>query len=141
SPGRGSSRVSCSSPGRGSSSSPGSGGYHTRLKKEKQQGRLQFAGLWRLPHTAGPGGRKQEIDRRSVAREEAGDRPFQQIWERNLRPRGQSRRRRGGAATAECSRRMEGVGDTIGLSGACHRLSVRSLLRPSQQYSTASPLR
>ncbi|RRT53417.1 hypothetical protein B296_00033469, partial [Ensete ventricosum] len=67
--------------------------------KGKQQGRLQFAGLWRLPHTVGPGGRKQEIDRRSVAREEAGDRPFQQIWERNLRLRGQSRRRCGGAAT------------------------------------------
>ncbi|RZS07531.1 hypothetical protein BHM03_00038386 [Ensete ventricosum] len=58
---------------------------------------------------AGPGGRKQEIDRRSVAREEAGDRPFQQIWEHNIRLRGQSRRRRGGAAIAECSRRMEGV--------------------------------
>ncbi|RZR86319.1 hypothetical protein BHM03_00013500 [Ensete ventricosum] len=67
--------------------------------KGKQQGRLQFAGLWRLPHTVGPGGRKQEIDRRSVAREEAGDRHFQQIWERNLRLRGQSRRRCGGAAT------------------------------------------
>ncbi|RRT83923.1 hypothetical protein B296_00003406 [Ensete ventricosum] len=58
---------------------------------------------------AGPGGRKQEIDRRYVAREEAGDRPFQQIWEHNIWLRGQSRRRRGGVAIAECSRRMEGV--------------------------------
>ncbi|RZR97019.1 hypothetical protein BHM03_00026122, partial [Ensete ventricosum] len=32
-----------------------------------------------------------------------------QIWERNLRLRGQSRRRCGGATTAECSRRMKGV--------------------------------
>ncbi|RWW58934.1 hypothetical protein BHE74_00034162 [Ensete ventricosum] len=46
SPGRGS-RVSCSS--------SGSGGYHTRLKKGTQQGMLQFAGLWRLPHTAEEG--------------------------------------------------------------------------------------
>ncbi|RWW76599.1 hypothetical protein BHE74_00015302 [Ensete ventricosum] len=125
-------RVNCSS--------PGSGVCHTGLKKGKKQGRLQLAGLWRLPHTVRPGGRKQEIDRRSVVREEARDHPFQQIWERNLRLRGQSHRRRGGAATAECNRRMEGVGDTISLSGACHWRSIRSLLQPSQQYSAASPL-
>ncbi|RRT61002.1 hypothetical protein B296_00017810, partial [Ensete ventricosum] len=78
----GSSRVSCSS--------SGFGGCHTRLKKGTQQGRLQFAGLWRLSHTAEPGGRKQgfggyhtrlkkgkqEIDCRSV---------------RNLRLRGGSK--------------------------------------------------
>ncbi|RRT31688.1 hypothetical protein B296_00057063, partial [Ensete ventricosum] len=161
--------------------------------KGKQQGELQFTGLWRLPHTAeegdlagrrwkvakgaskprapnqgsswcseepvllllqqgqqtqtdsAPGAwsaapegmsvaaedstvagnrrqhygrqhrRKQEIDRRSV---------------RNLRLRGQSRRRRGGAATVECNRRMEGVCDTIGLNGpATDALSARCCSR------------
>ncbi|RWW47713.1 hypothetical protein BHE74_00046267 [Ensete ventricosum] len=95
---RRSSGIHCSSPGRGSSSSPGSGGCHTRLKKGTQQGRLQFSGLWRLPHTARPGGRKQGSEScrtRLKTGKQQGRLQFAGLWRlpHTARPRGRKQER------------------------------------------------